>query len=72
MPRKIRQLKSDLRRAGFMWRPAKGSHTVWFHPRLIVDEVTLSGKDGDDAEHYQERAVRQVLSKLQTAEKRNT
>jgi len=37
-----------------------------------VDEVTLSGKDGDDAEHYQERAVRQVLSKLQTAEKRNT
>ncbi|MBA3415976.1 MAG: type II toxin-antitoxin system HicA family toxin, partial [Chloroflexia bacterium] len=34
MPRKIRQLESDLRRAGFVERTdrGKGSHRVWTHP----------------------------------------
>jgi hypothetical protein len=31
MPRKIRELKAELRRAGFVERPAKGSHTFWEH-----------------------------------------
>ena len=64
MPRKVRELKADLRRAGFAWRPAKGSHTFWTHPLLPEDSVTISGNDGDDAEPYQERTVRRVLQRL--------
>ena len=32
MPQKIRQLKAALAKAGFFFRPGKGSHTVWEHP----------------------------------------
>lgn len=64
MPRKVRQLKGDLGRAGFSWRPGKGSHTVWGHPLLPGLEVTISGNDGDDAKRYQEREVREALEAL--------
>ena len=70
MPRKIRELKADLQRAGFEWRPGKGSHTVWTHPLLPSDKVTLAGNDGDDARHYHERNVRRVLAKLRDLEER--
>jgi predicted RNA binding protein YcfA (HicA-like mRNA interferase family) len=64
MPRKIRELKQMLRKAGFFQRAGKGSHTVWSHAR-IPDVVVLSGKDGDDAKPYQQRDVDVVLSKLE-------
>ena len=48
MPRKIRELKADLRRAGFQESSGKGSHTRWEHP-LLPDRHTVSGRDGDDA-----------------------
>jgi len=34
MPRKVRALKADLRRAGFTsdTKRGKGSHSVWQHP----------------------------------------
>jgi predicted RNA binding protein YcfA (HicA-like mRNA interferase family) len=54
MPKKIRQLKSMLLKAGFVCRPGKGSHTSWTHPGLPGKALTLSGHDGDDARHYQE------------------
>lgn len=54
MPRKIRELRADLRKAGFSFRPGKGSHTVWTHVALPGFAVTLSGHDGDDADRYQE------------------
>jgi predicted RNA binding protein YcfA (HicA-like mRNA interferase family) len=60
MPKKIRELKAILLKAGFRWRPAKGSHTVWEHP-LADKSVTLSGKDGQDAQVYQERQVAQQV-----------
>jgi predicted RNA binding protein YcfA (HicA-like mRNA interferase family) len=56
MPKKIRELKGMLARAGFTCRPGKGSHTVWAHPR-VRKTVTLSGNDGDDAREYQEKEV---------------
>jgi hypothetical protein len=63
MPKKIRELKGLLAKAGFTCRPGKGSHTKWFHSRL-PRPVVLSGGDGDDAKPYQEadvaRALRQV------------
>ena len=48
MPPKIRKLKSDLQKAGFVVRPAKGSHTVWYYPLDPSIEVTLAGNDGND------------------------
>ncbi len=41
-----------LRKAGFTYRPAKGSHSFWSHP-AITSRITLAGADGDDAERYQ-------------------
>ncbi|MDP9358871.1 MAG: type II toxin-antitoxin system HicA family toxin [Chloroflexota bacterium] len=67
MPRKIRELKADLRRAGFDFRRAKGSHTSWTHPSLPGVSVTISGNDGDDARPYQERDVRSALARLEDA-----
>jgi len=63
MPKKIRELKAMLRKAGFSLRPGKGSHTVWEHPEL-PGAVTISGNDGDDAQRYQEAAVRRILMRL--------
>jgi len=64
MPPKIRKLKALLSKAGFMQRPAKGSHTMWVHPRLPELPVVVSGKDGDDADKYQIREVEKALKQL--------
>ncbi|HWE62322.1 MAG TPA: type II toxin-antitoxin system HicA family toxin [Chloroflexota bacterium] len=64
MPRKIRELKRDLRHAGFASRPGKGSHTFWRHPLLPAIKLTISGHDGDDAPQYQEEQVRGALEAL--------
>jgi predicted RNA binding protein YcfA (HicA-like mRNA interferase family) len=61
MPPKVRQLKASLAKAGFSWRPGKGSHTVWFHLQYPDIEITLSGQDGDDAEKYQIKQVNNAL-----------
>jgi len=61
MPRKIRQLVADLTMAGFVRVPGgKGSHRKFCHPR-IPGSVILSGGDGDDAHHYQEKQVRNAV-----------
>ena len=69
MPRKLRQLKSDPRKAGYYERTdfGKGSHSRWFHPAAPAITVTLSGADGDDAHHYQETAVRRALAAARQA-----
>lgn len=61
MPKKIRELKSMLRKAGFICRQGKGSHTKWKHPKG-TKKVTLSGNDGTDAKHYQEKDVMAALA----------
>jgi predicted RNA binding protein YcfA (HicA-like mRNA interferase family) len=61
MPRKIRQLVSDLAKADFVPVPGgKGSHRKFCHARLS-GSVILSGADGDDAHHYQEKQVRNAI-----------
>lgn len=61
MPRKIRQLIADLREAGFVQVPGgKGSHRKFQHSKL-AGSVILSGHDGDDAQHYQEKQVRNAI-----------
>lgn len=64
MPQKIRELKADLLKAGFLMRPAKGSHTLWYHSIFSEITVTISGKDGDDAKKYQIKDVRNALKRL--------
>lgn len=63
MPKKIRELKSLLLKAGFTYESGKGSHTKWVHP-LLSSKLTLSGNDGDDAKRYQEKDVNDVLKRL--------
>jgi len=64
MPRKIRQLVSDLESASFVLVPGgKGSHRKFRHPRY-PGAVILSGRDGDDAHHYQERQVRNAIREV--------
>ncbi len=61
MPRKIRQMIADLETAGFLQVPGgKGSHRKFRHPKF-AGSVILSGKDGDDAHHYQEKQVRHAI-----------
>ena len=67
MPRKIRQLKADLRKAGAYLASQKGSHTKWKHLLVPVSTLILSGHDGDDAKPYQERAVRDLLREIAEA-----
>jgi predicted RNA binding protein YcfA (HicA-like mRNA interferase family) len=62
MPKK---LKVMLKKAGFRWRPGKGSHTVWDHPSHPEVSVTVSGNDGDDAHKYQEKEVKEGIGKTQ-------
>ena len=48
MPRKVRELVRDLKKAGWYLDRQKVSHRVFKHPKL-GEHVSLSGADGDDA-----------------------
>ena len=67
MPKKIRELKNILRKAGFKESSGKGSHTKWSHP-LLSGKIVLSGKDGSDAKPYQEQDVTKALKRLEDIE----
>ena len=69
MPPKVRQLKAQLKKAGFSSRPGKGSHTVWEHPILPRVRVTIAGKDGDDAKQYLVEEVQSALDQLKGKQK---
>ena len=60
MPPKIRDLIAELERAGFINRGGKGSHRNYIHQN-VTEPITISGKSGDDAKHYQIRAVRLAI-----------
>jgi predicted RNA binding protein YcfA (HicA-like mRNA interferase family) len=67
MPRKIRELISELLSAGFENRGGKGSHRNFIHPH-VTRPVTISGKPGDDAKTYQERSVRLAIEEARRHE----
>ncbi len=60
MPPRIRELIADLERAGFVNRGGRGSHRNFTHPN-VAKPVTISGNLGNDAKHYQVRAVRMAI-----------
>jgi predicted RNA binding protein YcfA (HicA-like mRNA interferase family) len=61
MPRKVRELKALLRRAGFTEKAGKGSHTNFYIPGVPGTFVTIAGNDGADAKRYLEQQVEQVI-----------
>jgi predicted RNA binding protein YcfA (HicA-like mRNA interferase family) len=69
LPKKIRELKAVLHKAGFICLKdrGKGSHTVWEHPN-VKNNVILSGKDGKDAQRYQEKRVEEAVKEAQNYE----
>ena len=54
MPRKVRELIRDLEKAGFRNRGGRGSHRNFVHPN-VEKPVTIAGRPGADARHYQEK-----------------
>jgi len=62
MPKKIRELIRDLKKAGFMDRGGKGSHRNFTHPCGV--RITISGNTSVDAKKYQERAVEKALQEV--------
>lgn len=67
MPKKIRELKQMLQKAGFRSRTGKGSHSNWYHP-LYEGRITLSGKDGSDAKTYLEKRIIEAIQQIQRRE----
>ena len=68
MPKKIRELKEMLLKAGFAERPGKGSHTNWTHPDY-GGRVTIAGKDGSDAKRYLEKEVKRAIEEVKRKRK---
>lgn len=64
MPRKLKELRAELRRAQFFIDHQTGSHQVWKHERLADTLVNIAGRDGADAKPYQERDVRTALQRV--------
>jgi len=62
VPKKIRELIRDLKKAGFVDRGGKGSHRNFTHSRGV--RITLSGKPSHDAKRYQERDVEKVIREV--------
>jgi predicted RNA binding protein YcfA (HicA-like mRNA interferase family) len=69
MPRKLRQLRADLRKAGWYIDHQTGSHQRWKHPLVRDYDVTLAGADGADAKAYQERDVQEAVRRALAAKK---
>jgi predicted RNA binding protein YcfA (HicA-like mRNA interferase family) len=69
MPKKVRELKQYLSKAGFVLQKGrgKGSHSYWIHP-AISSPLIIPGKDGDDAPRYLEQQINKALQLLATLE----
>lgn len=65
MPRKLRQIRADLRALGFTMIRQVGSHQTWQHPSGAT--LTVAGHDGADAQRYQERDLREARAALARA-----
>ena len=62
MPPKIRDLIYKLKKFGFIDRGGKGSHRNFRHPTGL--NITISGRPGDDAKHYQIKDVKQAIKRV--------
>ena len=60
MPPKVRELIRKLEKAGFINRGGKGDHRNFVHQK-VAKPITISGKAGDDAKHYQIKTVKVAI-----------
>jgi len=60
MPQNVREIVAELEHAGFVNRGGKGDHWNFVHPR-VPKPTTMSGALGDDAMHYQVRALNRAV-----------
>jgi hypothetical protein len=67
MPRKLRQLRAELRRAGAGIVHQAGSHEKWGHALVPDFTIELAGHDGADAHAYQEKLARTLLRQITEA-----
>lgn len=65
MPKKIRELKAMLTKAGFelVQKRGKGSHAIYEYSGTTI-RVNLPGKDGSDAKAYSEKQVKQAIKRI--------
>jgi len=70
VPRKLRELRRDLRREGYSPDRQTGSHQIWEHPAVPGFSVNLAGRDGADAQRYQEELVRDGIRRARVARQR--
>ncbi len=63
MTKKIRELITELERAGFIDRGGKGSHRNFMHISGVI--LTISGNPGDDAKPYREKLVKLKIRETQ-------
>ncbi len=59
--------RGRMRRAGFSVARQTGSHQTWQHPAMPGYSLTVAGADGADAQPYQERDVRDALTRARAA-----
>lgn len=69
MPKKIREIRKILRKAGFIAVQGKGSQEKWIHP-LLADHIVVAGKDGSDAKAYLEKQVKQLIEAVKRKEEK--
>lgn len=67
MPRKIRELRCDLRQAGWIIDHQTGSHQRWRHALVSDLAITLAGADGAAAKPYMEKDVREAIRRAKAA-----
>lgn len=68
MPRKLRELRAEMRRHGARITAQVGSHEKWKHPLVHDVYVELSGADGNDAKPYQEKDVKRLIREIRAAD----
>ena len=67
MPKKVRELIRDLKKAGSVDRGGKGGHRNFTH--TCGAKITLSGNPSHDAKRYQERDVAKAIGTVRSSMK---
>ncbi|MGH2516554.1 MAG: type II toxin-antitoxin system HicA family toxin [Ktedonobacterales bacterium] len=71
MPRKLRELRRDLRRDGWYLDRQRGtSHQTWKHDLALDFPIVLAGHDGADAKDYQEKLVHEGQQRTREARRK--
>lgn len=68
MPRKKRDIRREYRQAGYNEQQGKGDHTVFTYPG-VDENFSVDGRDGADAEPYDERDLKRAKRKIAEAKR---